>query len=196
MDRSFLRPEQSPESVDLSSAVVALGSSLALEVVAEGIELDEQLNRLRDLGCELGQGFHFAHPMESERMLDYLAGSVAEPALYRVRRPQAPPGSHPSEPAPASPDAAYGNRDFRLLFTGRCVSLLGDGAFLVALAWQAYTISRRPHGTVADRHRDGAPLIALLLLGGVVSDRYDRRRVMLAADALRAVLLALIGRWR
>ncbi len=74
MDRSFLRPEASRESVDLSSAVVALGSSLALEVVAEGIELDEQLSRLRDLGCELGQGFHFAHPMESGRLADYLAG--------------------------------------------------------------------------------------------------------------------------
>ncbi len=76
MDRSFLRPEATPEAVDLSSAVVALGSSLSLEVVAEGIELDEQLTRLRDLGCELGQGFHFARPMEAERMLDYLSGST------------------------------------------------------------------------------------------------------------------------
>jgi diguanylate cyclase (GGDEF)-like protein/PAS domain S-box-containing protein len=95
MDRSFLRPEATPEAVDLSSAVVALGSSLALEVVAEGIELDEQLKRLRDLGCELGQGFHFAHPMESARMLDYLAGTS----------PVAGPGERqPGEPAPAAPD--------------------------------------------------------------------------------------------
>jgi diguanylate cyclase (GGDEF)-like protein/PAS domain S-box-containing protein len=74
MDRSFLRPDTTREAIDLSSAVVALGSSLALEVVAEGIELDEQLSRLRDLGCELGQGFHFAHPMESGHLADYLAG--------------------------------------------------------------------------------------------------------------------------
>ncbi len=94
MDRSFLRPETTPEAVDLSSAVVALGSSLALEVVAEGIELDDQLKRLRDLGCELGQGFHFAHPMESERMLNYLAGASLN-------------GGEPrSEPAPTAPDAA------------------------------------------------------------------------------------------
>ncbi len=73
MDRSFLRSEETRESVDLSSAVVALGSSLALEVVAEGIELDEQLRRLRDLGCELGQGFHFAHPMESGHLESFLA---------------------------------------------------------------------------------------------------------------------------
>jgi diguanylate cyclase (GGDEF)-like protein/PAS domain S-box-containing protein len=74
MDRSFLRPEATREAADLSSAVVALGSSLALEVVAEGIEFDEQLRRLRDLGCELGQGFHFAYPMESGHLIDYLAG--------------------------------------------------------------------------------------------------------------------------
>ena len=74
MDRSFLRPGATREAADLSSAVVALGSTLALDVVAEGIEFDEQLSRLRDLGCELGQGFHFAHPMESAHLIDYLAG--------------------------------------------------------------------------------------------------------------------------
>jgi diguanylate cyclase (GGDEF)-like protein/PAS domain S-box-containing protein len=74
MDRSFLRAGASPEHLDLSSAVVALGSSLDLEVVAEGIELIEQSERLHDLGCKLGQGFHFARPMEARHMLDYLAG--------------------------------------------------------------------------------------------------------------------------
>ena len=73
MDRSFLRPQSTREAADLSSAVVALGSSLSLEVVAEGIEFDGQLSRLRELGCELGQGFHFAHPMEAGQLIDYLA---------------------------------------------------------------------------------------------------------------------------
>jgi diguanylate cyclase (GGDEF)-like protein/PAS domain S-box-containing protein len=94
MDRSFLRTSATPETLDLSSAVVALGSSLALEVVAEGIELDEQLQRLRDLGCELGQGFHFARPMESKHVLDYVA-SESPPA-----------GGRSNEPAPAAPDVA------------------------------------------------------------------------------------------
>ena len=35
-------------------------------------------------------------------------------------------------------------RDFRLLWVGMCVSLLGDGAFLVALAWQVYQLSDAP----------------------------------------------------
>lgn len=84
-------------------------------------------------------------------------------------------------------------RDFRLLFAGRCVSLLGDGAFLVALAWQAYTLSDAPTALSLIGIAMTAPLIALLLFGGIVSDRYDRRRVMLAADAVRAALLALLG---
>jgi diguanylate cyclase (GGDEF)-like protein/PAS domain S-box-containing protein len=94
MDRSFLRPEATQEAHDLSSAVVALGSSLALDVVAEGIEFDAQLSRLRDLGCELGQGFHFAHPMESAHLMDYLAG-----------RPERD-GEESGEPVPAPQDGA------------------------------------------------------------------------------------------
>ena len=78
MDRSFLKGGATPETADLSSAIVALGSSLALDVVAEGIELDEQMQRLRDLGCEFGQGFHFARPMEAHRLGAYLADSSSE----------------------------------------------------------------------------------------------------------------------
>ncbi len=76
MDRSFLKGGASPEAADLSSAIVALGSSLALDVVAEGIELDEQMRRLRDLGCEFGQGFHFARPMEAHHLGAFLADRV------------------------------------------------------------------------------------------------------------------------
>jgi DHA3 family tetracycline resistance protein-like MFS transporter len=85
------------------------------------------------------------------------------------------------------------NRDFRLLFAGRSVSLLGDGAFLVALAWEAYTLSNAPTALSLLGISMTVPLIVLLLFGGVVSDRYDRRRVMLLADAARAVLLALLA---
>jgi MFS family permease len=91
------------------------------------------------------------------------------------------------------PRHVLANRDFRLLFTGRCVSLLGDGAFLVALAWQAYTISNAPTALSLLGIAMTVPLIALLLFGGVVSDRHSRRRVMLVADLLRALLLVLMA---
>ena len=91
------------------------------------------------------------------------------------------------------PDRPLANRDFRLLFAGRTVSLLGDGAFLVAVAWQAYTLSNTPTALSLIGIAMTLPLIMLLLFGGVASDRYDRRRVMLWTDAARAVLLALLA---
>jgi len=86
-----------------------------------------------------------------------------------------------------------GERNFRLLFCARCVSLLGDGAFLVALAWQTYTLSNAPTALSLLGIAMTVPLIALLLVGGVVSDRHEKRRVMLAADLVRAVLLAVLA---
>ena len=74
MDRSFLKPGASVAESELATAVVGLGKTLNLEVVAEGIELEEQWQALRNLECELGQGFLFARPMDADATLDYLRG--------------------------------------------------------------------------------------------------------------------------
>jgi EAL domain-containing protein (putative c-di-GMP-specific phosphodiesterase class I) len=50
-----------------------LGATLDLEVVAEGIEESEQAATLRGLGCQFGQGFLFARPMDAEASLAFLA---------------------------------------------------------------------------------------------------------------------------
>jgi diguanylate cyclase (GGDEF)-like protein/PAS domain S-box-containing protein len=71
MDRSFVA---AGENVALQSAIIALGASLDLDVVAEGIELEEQERSLHDLGCEIGQGFLFARPMPSSDLATFLAG--------------------------------------------------------------------------------------------------------------------------
>jgi diguanylate cyclase (GGDEF)-like protein/PAS domain S-box-containing protein len=71
MDRSLLKAG-SPVTSGLATAVLGLGQTFDIEVVAEGIELPEQWSTLRDLGCELGQGFYFAKPMEQQRVLSYL----------------------------------------------------------------------------------------------------------------------------
>jgi diguanylate cyclase (GGDEF)-like protein/PAS domain S-box-containing protein len=81
MDRSFLRPGASSQASSLASAVVGLGATLSLQVVAEGIEHAEQWERLRDLGCELGQGFLFARPMVLADTLEYLRRVGAPAAL-------------------------------------------------------------------------------------------------------------------
>jgi diguanylate cyclase (GGDEF)-like protein len=60
--------------------IIALADSLGLRTVAEGIEESEQLERLCDLGCELGQGYLFARPLTSDAATALLAGAAAHAA--------------------------------------------------------------------------------------------------------------------
>src|SRR5918912_1447406 len=85
------------------------------------------------------------------------------------------------------------HRDFRLLWGGMCVSLLGDGVFLIALTWQVYALSGAPAALSLVGIAMTVPTIAFLLVGGVVSDRFDRRRVMLAADLVRAAAIGTLA---
>ena len=85
------------------------------------------------------------------------------------------------------------HRDFRLLWTGMSISLLGDGAFFVAMAWQVYSLSNTPTALAMVGIAMTVPTIVLLLVGGVASDRFDRRRVLLAADATRAVAVGAMA---
>jgi diguanylate cyclase (GGDEF)-like protein/PAS domain S-box-containing protein len=78
MDRSFLVAGASPVTSGLATAVIGLGKTFELAVVAEGIEFPEQWSTLRDLGCELGQGFYFAKPMDGEQTLEFLRTSPGE----------------------------------------------------------------------------------------------------------------------
>jgi diguanylate cyclase (GGDEF)-like protein/PAS domain S-box-containing protein len=71
MDRSFLTTEREGDSA-MAAAIIAIGERLGLEVVAEGIESQEQYETLQQLGCELGQGFLFAKPMPHAALLAYL----------------------------------------------------------------------------------------------------------------------------
>jgi MFS family permease len=85
------------------------------------------------------------------------------------------------------------HRDFRLLWSGMCVSLLGDGVFLVAMAWQVYALSNAPAALALVGVAMTVPTIVFLLVGGVVSDRRDRRRIMLAADLARGLAVGLMA---
>ena len=64
------------------------------------------------------------------------------------------------------------HRDYRLLLGGMSVSLLGDGLFLVALAWQVYSLSDAPTALASVGIAMTIPTIACLLIGGAVSDRW------------------------
>jgi DHA3 family tetracycline resistance protein-like MFS transporter len=84
-------------------------------------------------------------------------------------------------------------RDFALLWTGMAVSLLGDGIYLVAVAWQVYDLSNDPTALSLVGLSWTIGMVAFLLTGGVVSDRIERRRVMIGADLVRATVLVAIG---
>jgi hypothetical protein len=84
-------------------------------------------------------------------------------------------------------------RDYALLTGGSLVSLLGDGFFTVALAWQVYQISNVPTALSIVGAAWTAPVVIFILLGGVFSDRYDRRWLMIGADIVRAAAIGLMG---
>ncbi|HYI16103.1 MAG TPA: EAL domain-containing protein [Thermomicrobiales bacterium] len=75
IDRSFVDGlgAESDDSV-IVSGVVGLAHGLGLRVVAEGVESADQLARLRELGCDLGQGYYFERPLPA----DEAAGILAE----------------------------------------------------------------------------------------------------------------------
>jgi MFS family permease len=85
------------------------------------------------------------------------------------------------------------DRQLALLWAGMSTSLVGDGIFVVATAWEAYRLSNRPSALAYVGLALTAGTIAFLLVGGITSDRLRRRHVMMAADAVRAVLLATLG---
>jgi len=73
------------------------------------------------------------------------------------------------------------------------ISLIGDGIFLIAIAWESYSLWNAPAALSIVGIGMTIPTIAFLLIGGVVSDRRDRRLVMVWADGLRAVAVAVLA---
>jgi len=74
IDKSFIDGVgNGAEEAAITQAIIKLGESLGLEVVAEGIELPEQIDALQLLRCERGQGFFFSAPVDAETMGGLLA---------------------------------------------------------------------------------------------------------------------------
>jgi EAL domain-containing protein (putative c-di-GMP-specific phosphodiesterase class I) len=74
IDQSFVRDMASSEEASvIVGAVINLGRSLRLELVAEGIETEELLQRLITMGCQTGQGYLFSRPMPASEVADWIA---------------------------------------------------------------------------------------------------------------------------
>jgi EAL domain-containing protein (putative c-di-GMP-specific phosphodiesterase class I) len=67
IDQSFVRDlTVDPDDAAIVTAIVAMAKSLGIDVVAEGVETEQQLNYLRELGCNRAQGFFLARPMSAK----------------------------------------------------------------------------------------------------------------------------------
>jgi DHA3 family tetracycline resistance protein-like MFS transporter len=84
-------------------------------------------------------------------------------------------------------------RDFALLWAGTTISMIGDGIYFVAIAFQVYELSNSPTALALVGLSWSLGMVGFLLTGGITSDRFDRRRVIIAADAVRLLVLAAIG---
>src|SRR5918996_2325200 len=85
-------------------------------------------------------------------------------------------------------------RDFRLMWTGLAVSMIGDGIYIIALALLVLNDLGRSNSTLAlVQAAVLLPQVTFVLGAGVLADRLDRRRLMITADAIRFVAIAAIG---
>jgi hypothetical protein len=142
----------------------------------------------------------------ARRHLNPRPGAVAPPDGRRATRPRrrkrAPLCLRPvTSPSPV-PVSAWGRigvlrplrvRDFALLWTGMAVSMIGDGIYYVAIAWQVIDLTKDPAALGWVGVAWSLPQVLFVLASGVMSDRLDRRRVMIAGDLIRCGAIGAIG---
>jgi MFS family permease len=84
-------------------------------------------------------------------------------------------------------------RDFKLFWAGQSVSMVGDGIYTVAIAWQVYSLSNVPTALAVVGIAQTIPLVAFVLVGGVLADRLDRRRLMIVGAAIPGIAIAALS---
>ena len=85
------------------------------------------------------------------------------------------------------------SRDFTLYWAATTFALVADGIYYVAVAWQVYDLSNTPTALSIVGVAWSVPMVVFVLWGGVAADRFDRRRVIAAANVLRATAMAALA---
>jgi MFS family permease len=93
---------------------------------------------------------------------------------------------------PLSPFVVFRNRNFRLMWTGQLVSTMGSALTSLAASIYVYRVTGSALSVGLMLMATAAPSLLVGLFAGVFVDRYDRRRIMMAADLIRAALVFLI----
>ena len=85
IDQSFVRDmANDPDDESIISAIIAMGRSLNLRVVAEGVEDEDQLARLREKGCDLVQGYLLSRPLPATEIPAFVRNSLLEFSWVKV----------------------------------------------------------------------------------------------------------------
>src|SRR3977135_1336490 len=90
---------------------------------------------------------------------------------------------------------AFQSRNYRLYFTGQSISLIGTWMQKTAVSWVIYSLTHSTFMLGLTLFASQFPSFLFSLIGGVISDRYDRFKVLLAtqvASMLQASLLAIL----
>jgi EAL domain-containing protein (putative c-di-GMP-specific phosphodiesterase class I) len=81
IDRTFVKDlTNNPDDAAIANTIIVLAQNLKLGVIAEGVETEEQLARLREWGCDEAQGFLFSKPVPPEEVRGALNGRAAPTA--------------------------------------------------------------------------------------------------------------------
>jgi diguanylate cyclase (GGDEF)-like protein/PAS domain S-box-containing protein len=101
VDRSFVQGvEHDAKDAAITANLASLAHALGLVAIAEGIESDGQLDSVRELGCDLVQGYLFAHPMPADEMSRVLAQGL-EPVRRQAQDDSSAAPSEASQVGPA-----------------------------------------------------------------------------------------------
>jgi MFS family permease len=87
--------------------------------------------------------------------------------------------------------AAFRSPDFRLLWGGQTISFIGDAAFIVALGWRVTDLTGKASSLGFVLAAESLAMLATLLWGGVLADRYSRKLLMIGSDVARAGVMTV-----
>lgn len=89
--------------------------------------------------------------------------------------------------------AILSNRDFRLLWAGEAISVLGDQFYMIALPWLVLQLTGDALAMGTVLATAGIPRALFMLLGGAITDRFSPRTVMLGSNMVRMLLVSLLA---
>ncbi|HTU72149.1 MAG TPA: GGDEF domain-containing protein [Trebonia sp.] len=195
LDRAIVQPMAGNDALRTTASItIDLAHQLGVKVVGEGVESEAVCSELRNIGCDIGQGYFLGRPMPAATFTEWMS----DPARQVVRReasgyPQAGP------PASAQPPSLTGGAAGRaVLATRRAVGAVGPGTLTAALAmlvvyglWQGFRWGGHGHQALIGD-------LALLPVSGAaaavawqVSRRRDLGRPTRRAWLLLSVALGL-----